>query len=237
MVRVDVKFNADHGNQERSGGVCCASAEIRSWFDRPYPCISELARISDFSGDTAGPEPHETPGGEVREAPRTVSQIVAGRSDVGRDDDPHALSAAADSVCAAAGPDDSIVVGADGSTTGAGFGSVKRTASCRLRGARGELTPGRDADWWTAFDPTLQPNCSRCSFLPVCWGGCRRSSGRQFFPCMVSLYWRRLSRRRSHGSSARLSRERLQFHRARPVPTGCAGIPDATPIDLTLQRQ
>ncbi len=29
-----------------------------------------------------------------------------------------------------------------------------------------------DAGWWNRFDPTELPSCSRCSFLPVCWGGC-----------------------------------------------------------------
>ena len=62
-----------------------------------------------------------------------------------------------------------------------------------MRGAAGEMTPGRDADWWTAFDPTLQPNCSRCSFLPVCWGGCPKKhlEGDSHSLHEQSLYWRK----------------------------------------------
>ncbi len=29
-----------------------------------------------------------------------------------------------------------------------------------------------DESWWANFDPTELESCSRCSFLPVCWGGC-----------------------------------------------------------------
>ena len=29
-----------------------------------------------------------------------------------------------------------------------------------------------DDAWWNAFDPAALPSCSKCSFLPICWGGC-----------------------------------------------------------------
>ena len=96
------------------------------------------------------------------------------------------------SVCAALA-DDLIVVGADGNHYRCGLQVGEKNRVVALRGARGELTPGRDADWWTAFDPTLQPNCSRCSFLPVCWGGCPKNhlEGNSLSLHEQSLYWRK----------------------------------------------
>ncbi len=96
------------------------------------------------------------------------------------------------SVCAALA-DDSIVVGADGNHYRCGLQVGEKNRPVAVRSAGGEMTPGRDADWWTAFDPTLQPNCSRCSFLPVCWGGCPKNhlEGSSHSLHEQSLYWRK----------------------------------------------
>jgi len=48
VVRVDLRFNADranHSDLEGFIGFCRA----RGWFDRPFPCVFQLARISDYS--------------------------------------------------------------------------------------------------------------------------------------------------------------------------------------------
>ena len=49
-----------------------------------------------------------------------------------------------------------------------------------------------DSEWWEGFDPTTLPSCSRCSFLPICWGGCPKKhlDGDKHALDEQSLYWR-----------------------------------------------
>ena len=47
-VRVDVRFNVDQGNEGDLEGFI-AFCKARGWFDRPFPCVFQLARISDYS--------------------------------------------------------------------------------------------------------------------------------------------------------------------------------------------
>jgi uncharacterized protein len=56
-----------------------------------------------------------------------------------------------------------------------------------------DLAAGRDQQFWAEFDPTRQPNCSRCSFLPVCWGGCPKKhlEGDSHALAEQGSYWRR----------------------------------------------
>jgi uncharacterized protein len=51
---------------------------------------------------------------------------------------------------------------------------------------------GADAQWWDAFDPTVLPSCSTCSFLPICWGGCPKKhlEGDPHALAEQGLYWR-----------------------------------------------
>lgn len=58
------------------------------------------------------------------------------------------------------------------------------------RGPEPERFP--DHDWWAAFDPATLPTCARCSFLPVCWGGCpkRHLDGTQAERDAEGRYWR-----------------------------------------------
>jgi uncharacterized protein len=53
--------------------------------------------------------------------------------------------------------------------------------------------PTGDAVWWNTFDPTLQPKCSRCSFLPICWSGCPKKhlEGDTHAIDEQGAYWRR----------------------------------------------
>jgi uncharacterized protein len=49
-----------------------------------------------------------------------------------------------------------------------------------------------DVHWWANFDPTTLPNCGRCSFLPVCWGGCPKKHLDNDMHALEeqSIYWR-----------------------------------------------
>ena len=56
----------------------------------------------------------------------------------------------------------------------------------------GKISNLPEAEWWQDFDPCSLPSCSRCSFLPVCWGGCPKKhlEGDQHALDEQSNYWR-----------------------------------------------
>jgi len=58
-----------------------------------------------------------------------------------------------------------------------------------------EAGAGKSSDekWWKSFDPMTLPTCSRCSFLPVCWGGCPKKHLEADRHAILEqgAYWRR----------------------------------------------
>ena len=191
VARVDLRFNADQGNQGDLEGFV-AFCRGRGWFDRPFPCIFQLARISDFSERAAFLSRTKLPEEEFERLRERSRQMVPHEAMLDETTARSLYPLPRTSVCAALA-DDSIVVGADGNHYRCGLQVGEKNRPVAVRGAGGEMTPGRDADWWTAFDPTLQPNCSRCSFLPVCWGGCPKNhlEGNSHSLHEQSLYWRK----------------------------------------------
>ena len=191
VVRVDLRFNADRGNNDDLEGFVGFCRE-RGWFDRPFLCVFQLARISEFSeraGFLSRTKLTEAEFEKVREHARVVVPDEATLDEVTtRSIYPLPRT----SVCAALA-DDSIVVGADGHHYRCGLQVGEKARPVALREKGGGMTPGPDANWWTTFDPTRQPNCSRCSFLPVCWGGCPKEHLEKDAPSLheTSLYWRK----------------------------------------------
>jgi uncharacterized protein len=170
VVRVDLRFNADHGNQ----GDLEAFIEFcrdRGWFDRLFPCIFQLARISDFSERAGFLSRSKLPEEEFERLRERARHVVPHEAMLDETTTTRSLyPLPRTSVCAALA-DDAIVIGADDNHYRCGLQVGEKNRPVAIRRADGAMTPGRDAEWWTAFDPTLQPNCSRCSFLLVCWGG------------------------------------------------------------------
>jgi uncharacterized protein len=191
VVRVDVRFNADHGNQCDLDGFI-AFCKDRGWFDRAFPCVFQLARISDFSeraGFLSRTKLSEEEFERLRERSR---QMVPDEATLDETTTRSLYPLPRTSVCAALS-NDSIVIGADGNHYRCGLQVGEKDRPVAIRRAGGDMVPGRDADWWTGFDPTRQPNCSRCSFLPVCWGGCPKKhlEGDSHSLHEQSLYWRK----------------------------------------------
>jgi uncharacterized protein len=106
------------------------------------------------------------------------------------------------SVCAALAAD-SVVVGADAKLYRCGLqvGETRRSVGT-LELLASPLLPilgqtvdrdGSEERWWKSFDPTTLPTCSRCSFLPVCWGGCPKKhlEGDGHALWEQGEYWRR----------------------------------------------
>ena len=201
VVRVDLRFNADHGNQgdlEDFIDFC----RRRGWFDRPFPCVFQLARISDFSERAGFLSRTKLPEEEFERLRERARHTIPHEAMLDETTTRSLYPLPRTSVCAALA-NDSMVIGADGNHYRCGLQVGEKDRPVAMRGAAGEMTPGRDADWWTAFDPTLQPNCSRCSFLPVCWGGCPKKhlEGDSHSLHEQSLYWRKALPQKSRGSS------------------------------------
>jgi uncharacterized protein len=191
VVRVDLRFNADHGNQGDLEGFIDFCRD-RGWFDRPFPCIFQLARISDFSERAAFLSRTKLPEEEFEGLRERARHMVPHEAMLDETTTRSLYPLPRTSVCAALA-EDSIVVGADGNQYRCGLQVGEKNRPVAIRGAGGQMTPGRDADWWTEFDPTVQPNCSRCSFLPICWGGCPKKhlEGDSHSLHEQSLYWRK----------------------------------------------
>ncbi len=173
-TRVDIRFNADHGNADDLPEFI-EFARTRGWFDAPFRCVLVVAKLSAYSERSAFLRPHELDDHRFEELQQTARELLPAHA---QDDQdmvaglPHPRT----SVCGALA-DDSAVVGADGLEYRCGLqvGEQHRAVG-RLRpllplvGRADDEFP--DLDWWQEFDPTTQPTCSRCSFLPLCWGGC-----------------------------------------------------------------
>ena len=87
---------------------------------------------------------------------------------------------------------DSAVIGADGLEYRCGLQVGETHRAIGRFGSAGEQENFPDHDWWDTFDPTTLPTCSRCSFLPLCWGGCpkRHLEGSQPDIDSEGRFWR-----------------------------------------------
>lgn len=169
-VRVDLRFNADSHNQ---GDLLpfVEFAKERGWFSRKFPAVIQPARLAAYTDHASflrKTEMHAETYDVLRDSVRAWAgtKIRVEESEV-----PDGFPYPKTSVCAALAFR-SEVFGADGLTYRCGLqvGDERRAVGA----IRPEEAKRRfpDLEWWNAFDPTMLPNCSRCSFLPICWGGC-----------------------------------------------------------------
>jgi uncharacterized protein len=190
-ARVDLRFNIDRGNQ---GDLIpfISFARARGWFEAPYAAVLQPARLASYSGASAFMRGHELTLEEF-DALRAAARAEIGDGErVEESEIPDGLPLPKTSVCAALATH-SVVVGAEGRTYRCGLqvGEVARAVGT-LSAAISPEGEAPDAGWWESFDPTLAPSCSRCSFLPVCWGGCPKKhlEGDQHAIQEQGRYWR-----------------------------------------------
>jgi uncharacterized protein len=190
-----LRENHDRRRRYRAGYRRAEDGVDRGWFDGPYRCKLVVAKLSAYSERSAFMRPHEL-------TPERFDQLQATARDLrppsAQDDQdivagfPHPRT----SVCGALAPD-SAVVGADGLEYRCGLqvGETHRAVG-RIRQSLpivGQPQSFADREWWEEFDPTTLPTCSRCSFLPVCWGGCpkRHLDGSRADVDAEGRFWRR----------------------------------------------
>lgn len=177
-VRVDLHFNIDASNCGDAADFV-RFARSRGWFARRFPAVVQPARLASYSERSRFMRKIEL-SLEVYNAVRAeVRREVAGEARVEESEAPDGLPYPKTSVCAALARN-SVVVGADRrlyrcalqvNESYRSVGRLKATTPSRLP-ILGSPASHSDEQWWSAFDPTALPTCSRCSFLPICWGGC-----------------------------------------------------------------
>lgn len=190
-VRVDLRFNADQQNQ---GDLLpfVEFARARGWFERRFPAVVQPARLAAYSERSQFMRSAGMSATDFESLRSSVRSIVEQDVHIEESEVPDGFPYPRTSVCAALASR-SEVIGADGLKYRCGLqvGEQHRAVGT----VRQELN-GRDfsdSTWWEGFDPTTLPSCSRCSFLPICWGGCPKKHLEKDQHALdeQSLYWRK----------------------------------------------
>lgn len=191
IVRVDVRFNVDQGNADDLDGFIALCIE-QNWFNRNFPCVFQLARISDYSERSGFMSKSQIGEDEFEKLRERSRALLSDETQLDETTSRSTYPLPRMSVCAALATD-SVVIGADGNHYRCGLQVGEKGRAVLIQGKSKQATEGKDAAWWAEFDPTLQPNCQRCSFLPVCWGGCPKKHLERDTKTLdeQSLYWRK----------------------------------------------
>ncbi len=196
-TRVDVRFNMDRENVADLPRFLEMMRE-RGWFHRPFPVVVQPARLSAYSERSKFMRRVELSIAEFEEWRAMVRQTINGEVGVEESEVPDGFPFPRTSVCAALAPD-SVVIGADGDLYRCGLqvGEQGRAVGhLHGREATARQLPilvSDDSTWWSRFDPTTQPKCSQCSFLPICWSGCPKKHLERDTHAVdeQGTYWRR----------------------------------------------
>ncbi|HMS83834.1 MAG TPA: SPASM domain-containing protein [Nitrospira sp.] len=179
-VRVDLRLNIDHGNIVDVLPFI-QWARKRGWFARAFPAVIQPARLASYSHSSEFMREVELSVSEFNQIQAAIRDSVSTFARLEESEAPDGFPYPRTSVCAALA-DDSVVIGADGLHYRCGLqvGETHRAVGTMQNPEKKSLpmfTPAstqhaKAYEWWKDFDPTTLPNCKRCSFLPICWGGC-----------------------------------------------------------------
>ena len=196
-VRVDIRINIGRHNLTDIKPFL-EMARSRGWFRKRFPAVIQPARLSAYTDECSFLRPRELSQDEFDSLRREIRDMVASETMVEDTEAPDGLPLPKSSVCAALARD-SVVIGADGHEYRCGLQVGQRSqASGHIR-SKASLLPiiqpdaFPDRTWWDNFDPTTLPSCSRCSFLPICFGGCplKHLRGDEHAVAEQGTYWRR----------------------------------------------
>ena len=200
-VRVDLRLNIDRGNQNDVLPFL-AFARAREWFAGRHRVVFQPARLSSYTPHSAFMRNVELSIDEYERIRALVREEAQKNISVEEAEVPDKFPYPRTSVCAALARD-SVVVGADAKLYRCGLqvGEPSRSVGKMIGRVStpfpilSDASTKRDSDeaWWKSFDPTVLPTCSRCSFLPVCWGGCPKKHLEDDRHAILEqgAYWRR----------------------------------------------
>ena len=192
-VRVDIRINIDRWNQNDLLPFV-EFARARGWFNRKHRAVIQPARLASYSSRSSFMRNTEL-SLDAYDALRAAVRAKAGVGvSVEESEVPDGYPYPKTSVCAALAYD-SEVIGADGLKYRCGLqvGEVNRAVGNLRNSEQKGIGAFTDVTWWDDFDPTVLPNCSRCSFLPVCLGGCPKKHLENDTHALneQSIYWRK----------------------------------------------
>jgi uncharacterized protein len=199
-VQVDLRINIDRGNR-RDVSKFIEFATKRGWFAKPFSASIQPARLSAYTDRSMFMRRIELSNDEYDAVRREIRQRIGNSVKVEESESPDGFPEPRGSVCAALA-NASVVVGADLQLYRCGLqvgehrrsvGTVPSSAPPLSGGLPIVSQPHDDSQWWRDFDPTTLPNCSRCSFLPICWGGCPKKhlDGDSHAIAEQGAYWRK----------------------------------------------
>lgn len=179
FAKVDIRFNIDSRNTPDLIPFI-RFARSKGWFERKYPAILQPARLASYNKHSSFMRKSELTVSQF-DALRELARAELGKALVEESEAPEGFPFPKTSVCCALSSD-SVVIGADGrkyrcglqvSEPSSAVGSVKsKPGPFRILANGPEASEVENERWWQAFDPTEAAQCSKCSFLPICWGGC-----------------------------------------------------------------
>ena len=179
FARVDIRFNIDaHNKQDLVPFI--RFAQSSGWFTGAHAAMFQPARLACYTERSSFMRKTELTVAEFDEL-RELARTELGGPRVEESESPEGFPFPKSSVCCALARD-AVVIGADARVYRCGLqASEPYSAVGTLRPATGvfpildnatETSYATNEHWWQSFDPTEAPRCSRCSFLPICWGGC-----------------------------------------------------------------
>jgi uncharacterized protein len=200
VCKVAIRLNID-ARSAPTVGEFLDFVLARKWLVPPNRGVLQPARLTAFSKRSAF---MKDAGLSVTEFERIKRDLIKPRLGPGiRIEEAETLDGfprPRSSVCAALG-DASFVVGADAleyrcglqvGEAGRNVGPLVQKKRRLPLAADAEKRASDDTAFWRDFDPTERPRCPRCSFLPVCWGGCPKGhlEGNQHAIDEQGRYWR-----------------------------------------------
>ena len=188
-VQVDIRLNIDWKNKNEVDEFIEFITK-RKWFSKKYPAIFQPARIASYTEKSSFLEETQLSLIEFDQIRQNISQKLNGAAKVEESEVPDGFPFPKNYVCAALASD-SFVVGADKLVYRCGLqvGETHRAVGSLDDQAKAAFS---DKIWWDEFDPTTLSSCSKCSFLPVCLGGCPKKHLDKDQKALdeQSLYWR-----------------------------------------------
>jgi uncharacterized protein len=175
-TRVDVRCNVDSGNANDFVELIRFARE-RGWFDRRYPVAIQPARLMKFSDHSSFMRDVALDLPAFEAVRQRIEAAVPKHVEVQNTCAPDGFPVPRTTVCAALARD-SVVVGAEGGLYRCGLQvgeAARQVGKLPRRRHLPVVEATADHAFWASFDPTRQPRCQHCSFLPICWSGCPKN--------------------------------------------------------------